>query len=213
MWIHEGWTTYLEVLYVEYHWGKADALKYVNGYQKKVTNRQPIITRRGVNAYPPGDQYFKGALFLHTLRNVIDDDVKWWKLLRGFYEQHRYQSITTDDVVNYFNKHTGKNLTPLFEQYLKHAAIPALELKFDEDKGEVAYRWKANAKGFAMPVRVGDPAKWQLVTPTGDWQTLKTPLNKDKFQVDTDHYYVAVKKLGEPEPEKPKDKAEKAKDK
>jgi aminopeptidase N len=213
MWIHEGWTTYLEVLYVEYHWGKADALKYVNGYQRKCSNRQPIITKHGVNAYPPSDQYFKGALFLHTLRNVVDDDAKWWKLIRGFYEQHKYQSITTADVVSYFNKQTGKDLTPLFDQYLRHPAIPALELKFDEAKGEVAYRWKANVKGFAMPIRVGDPEKWQLVTPTAEWQTLKTPLGKGKFQVATDLYYVAVKKLDETTLEKPKDPAEKTKDK
>src|SRR5215813_8946698 len=31
MWIHEGWTTYLEGIYVEYRWGKDDAIKYVNG--------------------------------------------------------------------------------------------------------------------------------------------------------------------------------------
>jgi aminopeptidase N len=27
MWIHEGWTTYMESLYVEYRWGKADAMQ------------------------------------------------------------------------------------------------------------------------------------------------------------------------------------------
>src|SRR3954452_12278877 len=30
MWIHEGWTTYLEALYVEYIYGPEDALKYLN---------------------------------------------------------------------------------------------------------------------------------------------------------------------------------------
>jgi aminopeptidase N len=36
MWIHEGWTTYLEELYVEYRWGKADAIKYLNGLKPKM---------------------------------------------------------------------------------------------------------------------------------------------------------------------------------
>ena len=43
MWIHEGWATYLECLYVEYMWGREDALKYINGYKSKVRNAQPII--------------------------------------------------------------------------------------------------------------------------------------------------------------------------
>lgn len=194
MWIHEGWTTYLECLYVEYHWGKADALKYVNGYKKMVRNQRPIVPRRGINANPPEDQYFKGALFLNTLRSIIDDDNRWKTLLRDFYQHFKYQNIMTEDVVEYFNKQTGENLTPIFDQYLRHPALVVLELKFDEAKGEVAYRWKADEKAFAMPIRVGTPDKWQLITPTTDWQILKTPLGKDKFEVATDLYYVAVSK-------------------
>jgi aminopeptidase N len=194
MWIQEGWTTYLESLYVEYHWGKTDAIKYLNGYKSKVKNKLPIIPPRGINANPPEDQYFKGALFINTLRSIIDDDKRWTKLLRDFYDNFKYQTIMTEDVVEYFNKQTGKNLTPIFDQYLRHAALPVLELKFDDTKQEVAYRWKADVKAFAMPIRVGAPEKWQVITPTAEWQTRRTTLGKEKFQVATDLYYVAVKK-------------------
>ncbi|MGD0306895.1 MAG: M1 family metallopeptidase, partial [Candidatus Acidiferrales bacterium] len=67
MWIHEGWTTYLECLHVEYTFGYDDALKYVNGYKSHVENVEPIIQTRGINATPPQDMYFKGALMLNTL--------------------------------------------------------------------------------------------------------------------------------------------------
>ena len=43
MWIHEGWGTYLECLYVEHMFGYDDALKYINGYKSKVRNREPIV--------------------------------------------------------------------------------------------------------------------------------------------------------------------------
>src|SRR4029079_4860660 len=81
MWIHEGWTTYLEALYVEHRWGKEDAIKYLGGYKSKVRNQQPIVPERGINAEPPQDMYFKGALFLNTLRSVVNDDQRWWKVL------------------------------------------------------------------------------------------------------------------------------------
>jgi aminopeptidase N len=35
MWIHEGMTTYMQSLYVEYMCGYADAIKYTNGYSRK----------------------------------------------------------------------------------------------------------------------------------------------------------------------------------
>jgi aminopeptidase N len=195
MWIHEAWATYLESLYVEYMWGKDDALKYLNGYKAKVQNRRPILGARGVNREPPQDQYFKGALFINTLRSVVNDDKRWWALLHGYYQRFKYKTILTEDVAAYFNEKTGMNLTPIFDEYLRHADLPTLELKFDEGNGTVAYRWKADEAGFAMPIRAGDKDHWQMLHPTAEWQEMKTPLKKDEFAVATDLYYVNVSKL------------------
>jgi aminopeptidase N len=194
MWIHEGWTTYLEVLYVEYTFGPEDALKYVNGYKTKVQNREPIIAERGIAATPPQDMYFKGALFLNTLRNVINDDARWWALIHDFYQHFKYQNIMTEDVVAYFNQQTAMYLTPLFDQYLRHTAIPTLELKFNEADGTVDYRWQADEPDFAMPIRVGKKNDWQIIQTTTYWQTMKTPLKKNEFDVATDLYFVNVTK-------------------
>ena len=194
MWIHEGWTTYLESLYVEYRWGKEDALKYLSGYRAKVHNLRPIVAERGVNADPTEDQYFKGALMLNTLRSVINDDAKWWVLLHGLFQRFKYQNILTEDVIAYFNLHTGMNLTPIFNQYLRHAAIPRLEILFGEKPGTLLYKWDADEQNFTMPVRVGTPGKWQTVHPTTKWQVLRTPLTKDELQVDADHFYVELNK-------------------
>ena len=194
MWIHEGWTTYLEGLYVEYMYGRDDGLKYVNGYKPKVKNQEPIITARGVNGEPPQDMYFKGALFINTLRSIVNDDRRWWKLLHDFYQHFKYQNIMTEDVIAYFNAHTGRNLTPVFNQYLRHTAIPALELKFDPGHGSVSYRWKVDEQGFQMPVRVGKKDHWQIIQATTDWQTMPASLSKDEFEVATDLYFVDVVK-------------------
>jgi len=195
MWIHEGWTTYLECLYVEYMWGRDDGLKYTNGYKSRVRNLQPIIAPRGINKEPPQDQYFKGALFLNTLRSVVNDDARWWTLLHDFYQHFKYQNIMTEDVVRYFNQQTGLNLTPIFDQYLRHTALPALELKWNEAAGTVAYRWKVDEPGFQMPIRVGTKDRWQILQPTAEWQTMTTPLKKDEFEVATDLYFITVSKL------------------
>ena len=192
MWIHEGWTTYLESLYVEYRWGKEDAMKYLSGYRSKVHNLRPIVAERGVNADPTEDQYFKGALMLNTLRSVVNDDARWWELLRGFYQRFKYQNILTEDVIAYFNEHTGMDLTPIFNQYLRRAAIPRLEVLFGGAQGSLMYKWAADEENFAMPVRVGTPGKWQTIHPTTKWQTMKTPLTKGELQVDVDHFYVDV---------------------
>lgn len=192
MWIHEGWTTYLECLYVEYMYGHDDGLKYTNAYRTKVKNQSPIIPPRGINATPPQDMYFKGALFLNTLRSIVNDNARWFRLIHDLYQHFKYRNIMTEDMVAYVNQQTGMNLTSVFDQYLRHTAIPVLELKFDD--GKVAYRWKADEPGFRMPVRVGKKENWQIVQATTEWQTMQTSLKQDEFEVATDLYFVDVKK-------------------
>ncbi len=198
MWIHEGWDTYIEGLYVEYLYGKADGLKYVNGYQRKVENKEPIITQPFINRQPTEDQYFKGALFLNTLRSVIDDDKQWFKLIHDYYQEFKYRTIVTEDVVGFFNQHTGMDLTPEFDQYLRHAALPKLELRFDPEVGRVSYRWVVDEVKFSMPVKVGEPDHWQTITPSVDWQylpgTMTAAAYRDHFNAATDLYYIAVDK-------------------
>jgi aminopeptidase N len=192
MWIQEGWTTYLEAVYVEHMFGYDDALKYVNGYRSKVRNQAPIITQRGIHRTPSQDQYFKGALFLQTLRAVVNDDKAWWKLMRDTYQEFKYRNIMTEDLVRFFNKETGKNWTPIFDQYLRRAALPTLELQFDDAAGTVSYRWKADEKDFAMPIRVGKAGAWQTIQPTTEWKKMPTALKPGEFGVATDLYYVNV---------------------
>jgi hypothetical protein len=166
----------------------------VNGYKSKVRNVVPIISPRGIHRPPPSDQYFKGALMLNTLRSVVDDDARWWALVRGVFQRFKYQNIMTEDIVRFFNEQSGQNLTPIFDQYLRHTDIPTLELVFHPANGTVAYRWKADEPGFAMPVRVGAAGAWQIIHPTTDWQTMAAPMGRDAFGVATDLYYVNVAK-------------------
>jgi aminopeptidase N len=159
-----------------------------------VENLEPMLGQRGVAALPPNDVVFKGALFINTLRSIVNNDDRWWTLIRNFYEHFKYQTIMTEDVLAYFNQQSGINLTPVFNQYLRHTAIPTLELKFNETEGNVSYRWKSDEPGFAMPVKVGARDHWQIIQPTREWKSMKTPLNKEEFAAATDLYYINLSK-------------------
>jgi aminopeptidase N len=136
--------------------------------------------------------YFKGALFLHTLRSVVNDDERWFRLIHDVYQRFKYQTILTEDLVQFFNARLGQDLTPVFDQYLRRAALPALELAFNEREGTVAFRWKADERAFAMPIQVGREGAWQTIRPTTDWAVMPNTIAKDDFQVATDRYYVTV---------------------
>ena len=191
MWIQEGWCNYLEFVYVEALFGYDDGLKYANGYKKKVGNKEPIITERGIHRTPNQDMYFKGALFLHTLRSMVNDDRKWWNLVRATFERFKYQNIMTEDMVRFFSAELKQDMTPIFDQYLRRVNLPTLELTFDEKAETVSYRWNADERGFAMPIKVGTKGAWQVIRPTAEWQTMPNRPGKG-FEVATDLFYVNV---------------------
>ncbi len=194
MWIHEGFTTYSETVYVECREGYDRAMKYINGQHYSVQNRKPAIGIFGVNKEGSGDMYFKGALMLNTMRHIINDDAKWWKLIYDYSTTFKKQIIDTETVINFFNKESGLNLTPVFNQYLRYAAIPTLQLKLDGSNLE--YRWVTDEPDFAMPVEVAINGKTVRLQATNNWQrtaTQATSLND--VQPADKKFYIKVAKL------------------
>ncbi|QYJ67597.1 M1 family metallopeptidase [Flavobacterium litorale] len=194
MWIHEGFTTYSETVYVECRYGYEKAMKYVNGQRLNVQNDKPIIGIFGVNREGSGDMYFKGALFLNTLRHVINNDDKWWAMLLKYAKTYRKQVIDTETVINFFNTESGINLTPIFNQYLNYTNIPVLQLQ--RKNGSVQYRWETNVQHFEMPIDIVIEGKEIRVTGTTAWQILPNAAKRLKSVVpQQDKFYIKVQKL------------------
>ena len=171
MWIHEGFTTYTETVFVECMKGYEAALKYVNGQARNVQNDKPIIGTYGVNKRGSGDMYYKGSLLLNTLRHVINDDTKWWQLLYNYSEHFKKQIITTEMVIAYFNEQTNMDLTPIFKQYLYTANIPEFEYK--KMGNELQYQWKNVNSDFNMPIDIAFGKEIVRLYPTTQKQKIK----------------------------------------
>ncbi|MDD2986910.1 M1 family metallopeptidase [Flavobacterium sp.] len=195
MWIHESFTTYAESVYVEFQFGYEKAQKYINGQKLLISNNKPIIGQFGVN-FKSGnsDMYYKGALMLNSLRHMINDDAKWWAMLKKYAETFQYKIIETKDVVQFFSKESGLNLTPFFDQYLKHKAFPELEYKLSE--GTLAYRWKADEPTFKMPFEYTVKGKASRLNATTTWQTSPLKLaDEADFKLVTDKFLLTSKKI------------------
>ena len=190
MWIHEAFTTYAESVYLECQFGKEKAIAYINGQKKLVRNAQPVIGNYGVNNEGSGDMYYKGTLILNTLRNSIDDDEKWWKMLKKFAETNRHKIVETKDVITFFSAETGLNLNPYFEQYLKHTSIPTLETKRIGTK--FSFRWKTEVKDFQLPLFFYANKQKVKITPSSEWQTISLKKNTE-ISFPTDLFYVQFK--------------------
>ncbi|MCX2720258.1 M1 family metallopeptidase [Lentiprolixibacter aurantiacus] len=205
MWIHEGFTAYSENLYLEYwfgikhyeEYGKGKALgkrlgaDYVLGTRKLIRNDRPIIGQYNVNNPGSGDMYYKGSNMLHTLRQLVEDDELWRKVLRGLNKEFYHQTVTTKQIENYISEKTGKDLSAFFNQYLRTTKIPVLEFKLD---GELfSYRYSNIVDGFDMPLRIYIEGRETWIFPSANWKTDKIESNAipefdPNFYVETRKY-------------------------
>lgn len=189
MWIHEGFTMYTEVVYLECQFGPEIAQKYMNGMKQNVSNDEPIIGPFGVNKEGSGDMYYKGALLLNTLRHVIKNEDLWWKLLLNYSNTFRHKIIDTGTVINFFNTESGLNLTPIFNQYLRYTTIPELLIRINKNKLE--YRWNASESNFNMPIDIKVNGKQIRIQPTLEWYISNIKIKSlDEVEVLTNDFYV-----------------------
>lgn len=187
MWVHEGFTSYSENIFLDYHLGKKAAEEYVIGLRSNIQNDKPIIGTYDVNSRGSGDMYYKGSNMLHTIRQLINDDEKWRQILRGLNKDFYHQTVTTEQIEKYLSEKSDIDLSKVFDQYLRTTMIPVFEYQLEEGN-TIKYRYSNIVDGFEMPLRifVDNQPKW--ISPTEDWKTEQVDETSDNFKVDQNFY-------------------------
>ncbi len=190
MWLHEGFTAYSESLYLDFHFGKQAASEYVFGTRQLIQNDRPLIGEYNVNKSGSGDMYYKGANILQTLRQLIEDDSKWRKILRGLNEKFYHQTVSSKQVEDYISKQKGADLSVFFDQYLRTTMVPKVEYKIDGNN--LDFRYANVIKNFDMPVIALINGKEEWIFPKSNWSKkvfsnpIKTMEIKKDFYVNSE---------------------------
>jgi aminopeptidase N len=181
IWIHESFTTYAETLFMECTQGKQRAMDYLNTQRRVIRNQYPMLGPPGVNADQlDTDIYYKGAWMLHTMRQAVGNDIKWFAALKALTTEKKLSIVNTNEVIDLLSQRTGFDLRPIASQYLRHASLPTLEYYVDGPSttgATVHYRWVADERTFNLPVQIrAGGGSWQTIRPTRDWKTAKLPV-------------------------------------
>jgi len=189
MWVHEAFANYAEALFTDYYYGKKAGDEYVIGVRKNILNDKPVIAHYGVNEEGSGDMYYKGGNMLHTIRQIINNDEKFRKILRGLNKRFYHQTVTGEEVEQYINKESGIDFTKVFQQYLTTTDVPVLVVKYES--GKPFYKWGNCVNGFDMPLKINNQnGKSFIVHPTDKFRS--APKGVSAIQPD-DNYFVNLK--------------------
>ncbi|MFN2510484.1 MAG: M1 family metallopeptidase [Pyrinomonadaceae bacterium] len=179
-WIHEGFQSFMDTLYLERLRGKDAYFKGMTNRMRSLRNMQPVAPRESrttVQMYmagpdyvrSDGDIYGKGAVILHTLRYLIGDKPFFAALRRMAYPYPQMEKLTngrqvrfttTDDFQRIAETASGAKLDWFFEVYLRQPKLPRLLSERNGD--QLKLRWESpEGLPFPMPVevRIGDSTR------------------------------------------------------
>jgi len=171
MWIHEGFGTYMQALWLEDTQGIGRYHEYMAAIRGNISNERPTAPRLSLSAQEVygGDIYFKGAWVLHTLRFLLGEDALREALRRLAFpteaaaratDGSQVRFVSTADVISVFEAVSGRDLEWLFDVYLRQAELPALRVERPDPGGRtLRLRWRTPAGlpfPMPVPVRLGD---------------------------------------------------------
>src|SRR5262249_38722784 len=139
LWIHEGFATYTEGVYVEKVLNRAAADDYYEAFKPRINRKLHLFRGTGVLPRQAFDNtvYFKGAMVLNTLRHYVNDDAAWWKALREFNMRYRYKNAVTEDFQKVLEEVTGKPWDQFFKEWFYGAGFPKLTGTVKADGGKI----------------------------------------------------------------------------
>jgi aminopeptidase N len=200
MWIHEGFGTYMQCLYLE----ETQGIEIYHAYLKSIRNFwniEPVapVDSKSANEIAVSAVYFKGAWILHTLRYLIGED-KLKRLLRQIiYPDREMEKLTdgqqvrfvsTSDILFLAESIYGKDLDWFFDVYLRQPELPILVTEVENDQLKI--RWEVpDDLAFPMPIdiqfgdeirRVEVPAEGIVIKLEEDTEPILDPENWILYQ-------------------------------
>jgi aminopeptidase N len=143
-WVKEGMATYSEVMWTEQEYGADEAAYYRLGEARsyfsedKSRYRRPMVTHIYREAIELYDRhiYEKGACVYHMIRAELGDAL-FWRAIQTFVQDNAHRTVETIDLLRAIDKATGRNLRPLFDQYVLRGGHPDYK---------VAYSWDGDSQ-------------------------------------------------------------------
>ncbi len=166
MWLHEAFASYMQPLYSQSINGDMDYYAWLQRMRLGVENHAPIVSGKNETESqvydhgPDQDIYSKGALMLHSLRQLIGDQAffaSWRQLVYGRPDpkpgNFAPHYADTKDFIAIVNKVSGRDLSWFFNVYLYQAALPKLDVQ--RQGGTLNLHWQTpHDLPFPMPVEV-----------------------------------------------------------
>jgi aminopeptidase N len=175
VWINEGFASYAEYLALERMASREKALEWLQETHSTASwqqNGSVFVPAESADdnwrIFSASLSYRKGALLVHHIRRIVNDDNIFFEVLRGFLRKYSFSTATGMDFKQYLEEQTGMDFALFFDQWYFGEGFPIFDISWKKSGGTVDILIEHTGSAPATPAFITDLD----VRITGDVDTL-----------------------------------------
>lgn len=147
IWLNEGITEYFEIYWAQHEF--KDSTPLIDWIYRDFPSISFLLGSVRVPAseidnadriFYPNLTYYKGAILLHMIRYEINDDEKFFQVIRTYLERFAYQTASVNDFKNILKEITGKDFTKFFVQWFSGEGFPIFNIHWQQHENQLAVK-------------------------------------------------------------------------
>ena len=210
-WLSEGFAQYFAAMYAQKTRGDRvfiDMLRQFRKWALEESSQGPVYLGYRLGHLKSDLKVFralvynKGAAVLHMLRRLLGDDT-FFRGLRLFYEDQRFQKAGTDDLERAMETASGRVLDRFFERWIYNAEVPRIAVHSTISEGRVTVEFEQMGTAiFDVPVTVrlvlANGQTREVVVPVTDRQVVRAiPTDMPVREVQINRDFAALAEFDE----------------
>ncbi len=173
IWLNEGFASYSEELFMEKFYGIQRRTASIKKKQNEVL-QNPAGTLYVDDTTNPGRifdgrlTYSKGACVVHSLRFLVNDDARFFNMLKNYLQQYQYATATTDQFKNSAAQFLQTNLDTFIHQWVYSEGYPYYAASWNQIGDTVVVKLNQTVTANATVNLFYTPLELKLSSPQGD---------------------------------------------
>lgn len=139
VWVNEGFASYSENMMLERLYPGEEKQNMADRHNNIMSRPEGSVwvldSLNDASIFSSRLTYNKGAAIIHTLRFMVNDDVKFFTALKNFQLQFKDSVATAMDIKASMEAETGIDFNPFFQEWYYGEGFPAYSVRWNTNPG------------------------------------------------------------------------------
>ncbi len=194
VWLNEGFASYSEYLALEKMASLQEALSWMREAHMIACWSQEgsvFVPQESIDdawrIFNASLSYKKGAALVHHIRYIINDDKKFFDVLRVFLLKYSFSTATIFDFKACIEEQTGIDFTRFFDQWYFGEGFPIFDVSWKKDNDNISILIEHTGSAVSNSLFITD-IDIRFLKPNGSDTLIRIPIrtNRDMFHFNVD---------------------------